>query len=101
MTQLDKIKFSHQYTKFGENYPPFEATLIQTFITNYDNLSKAFLDYDTTHTEGQYAVPKTSLILLIFHIPGGMCFTTLRRFTQQKWEYYKGMVGELFQVVKE
>ncbi len=66
-------------------------------------MDQAFLNYDTD--EGVYVFPKDgSFIALLFlkkrdGAPGLNCFTTVRRATVEKMEYYETLIGEWFNVV--
>ncbi len=101
---MKKINFSHNYWKF-----PFdvriknnkEVTLIQALKINYKDLSKEMIIYDARYSEkGIYDIPKTDLILLIFKTKReNEIFTTIRRFAEGKWKYYKSSEGEKFEVV--
>lgn len=105
--KLPKLKFSHRYKKFGwiiTPAKPINVKLLQIFKTHYNDLSESFKLYDTTYKEGYginvYKLPQTELIVLIlgyeysFHM-----FTTIRRYTPEKYEYYKRMIGRLFELV--
>jgi len=101
---LEKIKFSHVYYKFPKK-PPFQATLLQCLAVNYKELSKDFIEYDTVFTGGHYyPLPKTDLIILVLGILNKrtwvmQIFTTIRRYTPRKWEFYKGLEGKQVQIV--
>ena len=98
---MKEIKFSHQYDKLlGMSSTP---KLIQVLKIRYNDLSKEMIEYDTKIYESDYPwkedyykLPKTDLILLIFQSDRNMIFTTIRRFTEKKFEYYKKAVGEYF-----
>lgn len=75
--------------------------LLEVLVLDLQSLSKSFLDYDTD--EGEYKLPKKGLyMMLIFekNIDKGELnlFTTLRRYTPAKAEYYKSKIGKLFNV---
>lgn len=100
------IKFSHTYDKLLDSYNDVitEAILLQVIEVEIADLSFAFLDYDTD--SGKFKLPKTGkYIMLIFlkpyclHEKGMNLFTTLRRYTQQKFEYYYDLIGQTFEVV--
>lgn len=59
------------------------------------------IDYDTKYSNNKiYELPKTDLILLIFKTSKhNEIFTTIRRFVNSKWKYYKSSEGEKFEVV--
>ena len=90
------IKFSHLYDKLlGMSTSP---RLIQVLKIHYDDLSKWMVDYDSKIYESNehYPIPKGYLILLIFQSDKNMIFTTLRRYTIEKYAYYKKREGLLF-----
>lgn len=98
------IKFSHKYAKLalGDKFTP-EAELLQALRIHYKDLSEPMITYDTLYVEDKvmdiYELPETELILLIFKSSiGAFIFTTLRRYTPKKWDYYKASEGEIFKV---
>lgn len=98
---MTNIKFSHKYTKllYGLNFIK-HAVLLQVLIIDLMDLTQEFRDYDTDF--GVYELPKKGkYMLLIFQKQGMSLFTTIRRHTPQKEEYYKGKIGETFQIVIE
>ena len=96
---MKKIKFSHNYTKLKLLDNPTHAKLIQLFNVAYDELSEDLLKYDTAYPGGYYPLPSGGeYLLLIFLSPKGL-FTTIRRYTPEKHEYYKSSVGETFEVI--
>jgi len=114
---MNKIKFSHQYTKLGTIVDGDKALLCGVFNVNLEDLPKQLIGYDTFYVDGSkrghYPLPKKGkylLLLFLFHAvaPDGepmygisTLFTTLRRWTPRKEEYYKSKVGEYFEVVIE
>jgi len=101
---MNKIKFSHEYLKLPKALP-FEAHLMQILKVNYNDLSEDFIMYDTEKVGGgKYELPKTELILLILMTGDSenepTVFTTLRRYTPTKWEYYKTLVGKTLEMIK-
>ncbi len=84
------IKFSHYYTKL--NYEDV-ATLIGIRPILLQEQSHTFLAYDTD--DGVYDLPSDGIfILLMFVGKKGTFFTTLRRHTQSKWNYYNALIGQ-------
>jgi hypothetical protein len=70
---MNKIKFSHNYWKL----PPAEgyALLLEVLEVKLENLSRAFINYDTMYMEngkdGYYKLPKKGdYLLLIFNQSG-------------------------------
>ena len=109
---MKKIKFSHNYEKFeglihlkdplSDN---LKVLLLNAFKINHKDLFKEMIKYDAEY-KGEYGInmyelPKGDLILLIFQTNYRKIFTTIRRYTEEKFEYYKKSEGELFQLVIE
>jgi len=97
---MTKITFSHDYYKFADQRLPFTTVLVQCLKAHYNDLSRCFIAYDTTHDEGQYPLPKTDLIVLLLMSPDKKLFTTVRRYTPEKWKHYKALEGEEVKLVK-
>ena len=105
---MNKIKFSHCYKKLlDENNDLIEyATLLEVINIKLEDMSKAFIDYDTEY--GEYKLPnKGEYLMLIFLKPheewieSRDLFTTLRRTTSEKEKYYRLNIGEKFDVCME
>jgi len=100
---MNKIKFSNYYWKFPDSVEDgSQVNLIQALKIHYDDLEPQMIRYDATYTRNhhvrEYKLPKTDLILLIFQRFPNVIFTTIRRYTPKKWQYYKENVGEYFEV---
>lgn len=110
---MQQIKFSHYYIKFHGCFAknkPKSAFLLQAIKINFNDLSEEFIKQDTGYLVRQskrifvyneYFLPKTDLILLIFGSNKNVLFTTFRRFTPKKWEYYKNSEGKEFEITIE
>ena len=94
-----QIKFNRNYYKFADKKLPFTAVLLQCFKVHYKDLSACFKAYDVTSDEGDYPLPKTDLIVLLLMFDDKKLFTTIRRYTPRKWDYYKTREGETFELV--
>lgn len=96
-----KIKFSHYYNKlFADGKAIKRAKLLETIPVNLEDLHPSFIAYDTDN--GAYELPKKGkYIMLIFAKGNNDIFTTIRRFTPQKFEDYKAKRGEVFQIIIE
>jgi hypothetical protein len=73
--------------------------LLDVIEIDLKTLSKPFLDYDTDN--GKYVLPKKGkYLMLIFEKNIGNdeldLFTTLRRYTPEKYTYYNLQIGNLF-----
>jgi len=108
---MPKIKFSHEYFKLqcGKSTPE-KARLLEVFRDKTENLSTCFIEYDTMyydkkkHSLAYYKLPKGEVIILLFQNADPsdpFLFTTIRRYTPKKYEYYKKMRGKEFEVVIE
>jgi len=102
---MNKIKFSHTYNKFNRIDFNKEdiAILMQCFKIHHDELNSVFKNYDTAWSHGAvtewYELPKSDLIVLLFrHTATDTVFTTIRRYTPDKFEYYKFKQGDYFQI---
>ena len=94
---MKAIRFSSEYVKMPDLYSP--STLIQVFVTRFDELSPEFVEYDTRKTDGtHYPLPQTDLIVLLLMGPSGDLWTTIRRYTNRKYDYYLSMVGKTFSI---
>jgi len=104
---MTQIKFSHIYNKLLDSHDDVigKATLLQVIPIKLEDLSADFIDYDTDY--GTYQLPvKGEYMMLIFLKPSFGCpnlnlFTTLRRWTPEKYRYYLEKVGKIFEVVLE
>lgn len=100
------ITFSHLYQKLLDEHNDMieSATLLDCTLINLEDLHPAFLTYDTDN--GKYSLPKQGQYLqLLFlkpkegeYVSATNLFTTLRRHTPQKHNYYTSMVGREFEV---
>jgi len=98
------IRFSHRYKKLNEGKIITEAKLLQVLDVKLEELCPEFLQYDTGYwtREGEcayYPLPKKGNYLLLFFESLYGVFTTIRRSTPQKREYYKAQEGKAFEVV--
>ena len=102
------IRFSHFYTKLNHTSksiptPPQYATLLEVFVCNTEELHPGFIEYDTVYFDEKlnkwknYPLPPGKILVLLFD-SAGFLFTTIRRYTPRKHEYYKNSRGELFKI---
>jgi len=104
---MREIKFSHLYQKLLDEHNDMidTATLLDVIPVELSECSRAFLDYDTDG--GKFILPpKGKYLMLVFKKPkegtgisADNLFTTLRRYTPEKMDYYRGLVGSDLQVV--
>lgn len=100
---MKKIKFSHRYIKLKETFPGEPLSLVQVWNTNTRELMPEFLDYDTAYVENgkieHYKLGfKGDCMVLFFIDSGGTLFTTIRRATPTKTEYYNTAIGCSFKL---
>jgi hypothetical protein len=108
---MKTIKFSEVYEKmpFYADNPPTQATLLEVFKVNSEDLHKRFIEYDTIYFDKKinnlayYKLPKGEVLVLIlksqmFNDNNFDLWTTIRRFTPSKYEYYKKSRGETFNI---
>ena len=93
------IKFSHVYQKMPARVFDGATKLLQVIMCDYTDLSQAFKDYDTTYPQGTYPLPRGKLIIL-FLLTDGQLWTTIRRWTPEKFNYYNFHVGEFVKIEK-
>ena len=112
---MPKIEFSHKYLKLKYVENGDKALLCGVFKVNLEDLPNFFVAYDTVYVDGMktkhYPLPRKGKYLLLLFLycqidPAGepvystsILFTTLRKWTPKKEEYYKSKIGEFFEVV--
>jgi len=96
---MNTIKFSHPYAKlWGQN----TARLIWVEVFEPgEELGEMsihdLLEYDTKIAPGEYyELPAGDLIQLVFIGSKRIPFCTLRRYTKEKYEYYKSKIDQDF-----
>jgi hypothetical protein len=105
---MNQIKFSHNYYKLHPmtDYPVSNGgpvILLEVFQKPTEEFSQAFKEYDTAYPDGKsiahYPLGKGLHLILLFRDSFGNLFTTVRRFTHEKFVYYNSKRGELFEVI--
>lgn len=106
-----KIRFSHKYLKMLDmnREMPKEAILLEVLRANKHDLNSGFIDYDTTYKDEktgeleQYELPDHELIILVFrHVQFvNIIWTTIRRYTPQKYKYYRDRRQHRFEIILE
>ena len=101
---MNKIRFSHSYPKL---HGQTTARLIDVELTNRAALDEKFVDYDTTY-EDCYPTdfkkfPLSNDLLLVLTFSGNLRipFTTIRRATGMKQNWYQSKIGQQFEIVIE
>lgn len=94
---MRSIKFSAEYHKMPMDYNP--SKLIQIIPINNCELDQPFIEYDTKKINNTYyPLSFSNGIILLLLTEDGYLWTTIRRHTPSKWNYYKSMVGEWFEI---
>ena len=110
---MKSIKFSHIYKKMGDlpTYPK-TAILMECFKADSREFHPRFVEYDTLFYDKDnklcfYKLPEGEVIILLLKsyvwsedacdtVP--FVWTTIRRFTPEKWEYYRKCRWEEFEM---
>ena len=103
---MRKIKFSHNYFKM----PVVEGRttfLIGITKLHYKEIPKSFIFFDTLFCDNlgklhNYLLPKTDLIILTLFTESEQSpkvWTTIRRYTIEKYKYYSELIGQEIKVV--
>ncbi len=92
---MKSLKFDHVYLKFPCGlFSGDEVRLLEVFKTTFEELHEDFRFYDTmTHKFKKYQLPKTGDALVLLLIFGTELFTTIRKYTPEKEEYYRSLRG--------
>jgi len=95
-----KIKFSHKYYKFPSAYQ--KSKIAQIIVMDEKDISQSFRDYDTCYytsvcRDNYYPLPKGKVIIIILIANSGLgwIWTTIRRWTPEKEQYYRRLVGQV------
>ena len=104
---MNKIKFSNDYEKLPINWPDTKAVLIGISVVDISWLKTALpqlIDADSKlrNSTEHYPLDFERAIVLTF-FQKSKCsprlFTTIRRYTPSKYEYYKGRLWKTFELV--
>lgn len=94
------IKFSHVYNKMPRDFQ--HSKLLDVLPVRLEDLSPDFLRYDTTYLDGgeerQYPLPAKGAYMILLLQAGeghGQLWTTIRRQTKTKLDYYKSHIGDV------
>lgn len=103
MSEKPRIKFSRKYSKLKDGFSTVKmARLLEVLDVRLEELSPELIEYDTRYNfEEYYKLPaKGDYLLLIFEKAPfwGEIFTTLRRRSGRNLEYYRGLIGRVFEV---
>ena len=99
-----QIKFSHCYPKLhGQK----QARLVDIELYDRADMTDKFIEYDTRYytdylmpsLDGHYPLPSGRYMILLFQGDERIPFTTVRRFTDEKYRYYHSNIGKIFDIV--
>ena len=94
---MKKILFSHTYSKMPANPDP--SRLLEVFTVDRSDLHRCFVDHDTKiRFGGNYALPKGKLLVLLLLAESGELWTTLRKCSPEKRDYYRSMRCKVFEI---
>ena len=85
--------------------PPSRAILLEVFRVNVKDLHKRFIEYDTSYYDGDekrgayYKLPEGEALVLLLK-SNDMLWTTIRRYTPEKHDYYLDARMEEFEIVR-
>ncbi len=102
--KMKQIKFSQKYEKFNDNIPR-TVVLLEVFKVKVKDLHPRFIEYDTIfwnhdlNNWSNYSIKHLDIVLVLLFKYGDRIFTTIRRFTGTKYDYYKKSRGEDFNIV--
>lgn len=105
---MPKIEFSHSYPKLHNQK---SAVLLEVYLKDREDLSVAFVEYDTTYiidhaiglfseeTLGHYKLPEGRVLVLLFIGDQMIPFTTVRRYTPEKDRFYRENLRKVFDII--
>ena len=100
---MKTIKFSHAYKKLRNEKGEVikTAKLILATKIRIEQFPKSFIEYDTE--DGLYVLPdRGDFIIMFFEKKDAYAsniFSTIRPYTENKYQYYLRAVGETFNIV--
>jgi hypothetical protein len=104
---MNKIYFSHDYMKLPAVWDGSHAVLIGVqYIPDMDRFKKQLPQLVRADTmfrgeDGFYPLNfKEGILLIFFHLNSCELFTTIRRFTKEKFQYYEGSRQETFELMR-
>lgn len=90
-----QIKFSHKYPKLhGQE----SALLLAVELHERSDFTEKFIEYDTAFEGGHFPLPPEQYMVLVFLGNELIPFTTVRRWTEDKFQYYHSNIGKVFGV---
>lgn len=95
---MPKIEFAEQYPKL---YGQTSAKLVSVQVLYPRDFTTELLEYDTKNIHGKYYPIDTTKthIQLVFVGNLGIPFCTLRKYKREKLDWYRDLIGDIFDVV--
>jgi hypothetical protein len=90
-----QIKFSHRYPKL---YNQKSALLLAVELRGLSDFTEKFIEYDTAFDGGHYPLPPAQYMVLVFLGNEMIPFTTVRRWTEEKFRYYHSNIGKVYDI---
>ncbi len=92
---MNTLIFDQVYLKFPAGlFSGDEVRLLEVLKTKFEDLHDDFIMYDTvTYKSKGYQMPKTGDALVLLLIYGTELFTTVRKHTNEKEEYFRSLRG--------
>jgi len=110
MDKIPKIRFSHMYYKMPQRFvlENGKHIILNAFVVeDIKKMDEKFLDYDTAFFNKRedkiehYTLDfRKGIIIVIFSYTKAkiqsdkQIWTTIRRFHEKKWKYYKSLIGK-------
>jgi hypothetical protein len=96
-----EIRFSHNYPKLHNQT---KANLLFIIKIHRSKLNPDFVEYDTVFADSNgikshFDLPYSDYLVLVFIGNKLIPFTTVRPYSQQKWNFYKSNVRKWFEIV--
>lgn len=95
---MNTIHFSHRYKKMPPGVEYLETWITDVILKDYVQLTPHEIKQDTETVDGQfYKLPETTLIVITLWsncLPKPVTWKTMRRWTKEKYEYYKSLKGQ-------
>lgn len=104
---MNKIRFSHDYEKLPLRWEGTHAVLFGVqYIDDMERFKNRYPQLISQDTKfrgenGNYELNfKEGLLLVFYHLNSKSFFTTIRKFTPEKSEYYRDCEQETFELLR-
>ena len=94
MNNVNIMKFSNRYKKMPKGWQI--SRLLEVFEKDFFDLSEEYIEYDTSiyDSDEKYQLPPTKLLVLLLQSSKDHVWTTIRKCTEEKKDYYMLMRGQ-------